>query len=154
MVVLALCLITASAVNCFALEEVLGPVKFSVSGATASIGETFKVKVSVSGNVEIDQLYVLEFTYDESCVEYVGAITDSALIKSCATPDNAYTPETKILVLGYASPIIPNGEMITYEFRVKPGCEVMNTEISFQCLATSNRETVTSQIIPVSSFST
>ena len=148
MVVLALCLITASAVNCFALEEVLGPVKFSVSGATASIGETFKVKVSVSGNVEIDQLYVLEFTYDESCVEYVGAITDSALIKSCATPDNAYTPETKILVLGYASPIIPNGEMITYEFRVKPGCEVMNTEISFQCLATSNRETVTSQIIP------
>lgn len=148
MVILALCLITANAFNCFALEEVLGPVKFSVSGATASIGETFKVKVSVSGNVEIDQLYVLEFTYDESCVEYVGAITDSALIKSCATPDNAYTPETKILVLGYASPIIPNGEMITYEFRVKPGCKTMNTEISFQCLATSNRETVTSQTIP------
>ena len=149
MVILALCLITASAVNCFAFDnEVLGPIEFTVSDVSANAGETFRVKVSVSGDAEIEALYILEVKYDESCIEYVGAITNSELITSAAIdPEYSYNPENKTLTLGYTNKIKPNGELITYEFKIKTDSKVTNTEISIQCLATASRNPVTWQVI-------
>lgn len=149
MVILALCLITASAVNCFAFDnEVLGPIEFTASDVSTNAGETFRVKVSVSGDAEIEALYVLEVKYDESCIEYVGAITNSELITSAAIdPEYSYNPENKTLTLGYTNKIKPNGELITYEFKIKPDSKVTNTEISIQCLATASRNPVTWQVI-------
>ncbi len=149
MVILALCLITTSAVNCFAFDsanEVLGATVFSATQPSANAGDTVDITINVGHNQEkaVDGMYILAVDYDKTSLEYVGADADTALVNSSIMkPSDAYDKDKMTLTLGYTDPPVPEGKLITYKFKIKPEFKGKSIDVGFECLSTANRKQVT-----------
>ena len=149
MVILALCLITTSAVNCFAFDsanEVLGATVFSATQPSANAGDTVDITINVGHNQEkaVDGMYILAVDYDKTSLEYVGADADTALVNSSIMkPSDAYDKDKMTLTLGYTDLPVPEGKLITYKFKIKPEFKGKSIDVGFECLSTANRKQVT-----------
>ncbi len=146
MVILALCLIATSAVNCFAFDsanEVLGATVFSATQPSANAGDTVDITINVGHNQEkaVDGMYILAVDYDKASLEYVGANADTALVNaSIMKPSDAYDKDKMTLTLGYTDPPVPEGELITYKFKIKPEFKGKSIDVGFECLSTASRK--------------
>lgn len=118
---------------------------FTLSGGSATPGETVKLKLSLSSKTEINSIAISGFVYDSDLLEFVG-FSDYEAINEMPVLTSVFDNEKEYILIGFTQSLVFDGEICTLEFKVKDSASDGIATISATTLVKLSSKVIDSEI--------